>query len=82
MLKMTEPPRPRKPRPPPHPIVQTLRLERYKRRITAVQLAEMTGYAAKSICEWETGRNNPKIRQLADWAQALGMKLTIEKVEG
>lgn len=76
---MKEPPRPRKHRFPTHPIVQTLRMERYKRGIAAVDLAELTGYAPKSILEWENGRNNPKLRQLHDWAQALGMRLELVK---
>lgn len=72
-LHMTAPPRPRKPRPTLHPVIEQLRLARYKQRITATMLAEMTGYSAKAIYQWEAGKVNPKLKHLADWAQALGM---------
>ena len=82
-LNMSSPPRPRKPRPTLHPVIEQLRLARYKQRITATMLAEMTGYSAKAIYQWEAGKVNPKLKHLADWAQALGMDLQLRAtIEG
>lgn len=77
MLHLTKPPRPRKPRPPLHPIVETLRQARYDKRITVSVLAEMTGYSAKAIYQWEAGAVNPKLKHIHDWAQALGMTVEL-----
>lgn len=62
-----------------HPVVETLRQARYDQRMPVLLLAEITGYSAKAIHQWEQGRVNPKLKHLHDWAQALGLKIEVTK---
>lgn len=81
MLRMDKPPRARKHNRPVHPVVQALRLERYRRGITSLDLAESMGYSQKALFQWEVGISAPKITHLQDWADALGMRITVEDAE-
>jgi DNA-binding transcriptional regulator YiaG len=60
------------------PIVEALRAERLRRRMTGDQLADKMGYAVALIRRWETGINQPKLRQIEDWGDALGMMISVQ----
>lgn len=62
-----------------HPVVAELRRIRRSRDILQRELAELTGYSRVTISQWEKGRKAPNLRQLQDWAQALGYTIELVK---
>lgn len=62
-------------------IIQQLRARRYEVGLTLRQLSEKSGYHDNTIWQWETKRATPSFRSLHDWAQALGMTLTLQESE-
>jgi transcriptional regulator with XRE-family HTH domain len=51
---------------------------RERKRLSQRRFAERCGYNPDVYSRWERGiRNNPRIRALQDWAQALGFDLQL-----
>ena len=64
-----------------HPIVAQLHAKRREHGMTMTELANRIGYAHQSIGEVERGMTNPSLNLLQCWAEALGLKLTVERAE-
>jgi len=62
-----------------HPVMEELRKERIRRRISLEKLGEKAGYNPCHIWCLETGKSRAKIDIVSDLAQALGMKLKLER---
>lgn len=45
--------------------------------IARESLAAKLGYNVQTLWMWETGRTSPPIRRAADWAQGLGLELSL-----
>lgn len=60
-----------------HPIVEALRMERHRQRLTQRQLADRCGYDKSSIGHAETSYHTPTIDFVDDWAHALGFELQL-----
>lgn len=63
-------------------ICRTLKKERKtNRKLTLDGLSKISGYTAQAISQWENGTRSPGIKTLIDWANSLGYKLTITKIQ-
>lgn len=62
-----------------HPILDTLRRERVRRRLSLSSLAAILGYHPVSIDTWECGKRIPKFQAVLDWAQSLGYEIKLER---
>lgn len=51
------------------------------RKLTLDKLSKISGYTAQAISQWENGTRSPGIKTLIDWANSLGYKLTITKIQ-
>jgi transcriptional regulator with XRE-family HTH domain len=60
-------------------ILGKLKRRRRLRGISYRDLADKTGYCHSTFWGLESGRNNIRLRQLIDWAQALNFKVTLEE---
>lgn len=60
-------------------IVQALRERRQKMNIPLRIVAERAGYGQNTMWYWETGRATPSLPKLHDWAQSLGLTLTLKE---
>lgn len=58
-----------------HPIVEALRMERHRQRLTQRQLSAMIGYDKSSIGHAEVSYHSPTIAFLSDWAAGLGFEI-------
>lgn len=67
-----------KPRKTPHPIVQALKEERLRKGISLKALEELTGYCNQHIWLIENGVQGARIDIVTDFAEALGMELTLK----
>lgn len=61
----------------PHPLIAVLAAERKRRGISVAALARRLGYTADAIRGWEKGRTTPDLDRFEDYADALGMRLTL-----
>lgn len=68
-----------KPRQTPHPIVVALKEERIRKGISLKALEELTGYCNQHIWLIENGVQGARINIVADFAEALGMELTLQE---
>lgn len=60
-----------------HPFVEMLRARRYERGMSQAVLAEQIGYSHATLQDWESGRRQPQMSSLCNWAESLGMKLEL-----
>jgi transcriptional regulator with XRE-family HTH domain len=60
-------------------ILAKLKKRRKLRQISYRELADKTGYCHSTFWGLESGRNNIRVKQLIDWAQALNLKVTLEE---
>lgn len=51
------------------------------KKLTLDGLSKISGYTAQTISQWENGTRSPGIKSLIDWANSLGYKLTITKIQ-
>lgn len=58
-----------------HPIVEELRMERHRQRLTQRELAARIGYDKSSIGHAEVTYHSPTIDFLSDWAAGLGFEI-------
>lgn len=56
-----------------------LHQERQRIGLSRADVAERSGYHETMLGRWERGERAPSLRQLADWAGALGMEVTIKR---
>jgi transcriptional regulator with XRE-family HTH domain len=61
-----------------HPLCEQLRTLRVAKKLTLETLARSLGYNAYTIGGWERGKISPSLASLSNWADALGVKVTIE----
>lgn len=61
----------------PHPVCAALRARREELGMSRNALAISTGYSRTTLERCENGARVPNLRQLNDWAQALGAHLTV-----
>ena len=66
---------------PRNPVIAALLEARVEQRMTHEALSKKTGYCTNSFVRWEAETQFPKLTALNDWAQALGLELTL-KVRG
>jgi transcriptional regulator with XRE-family HTH domain len=59
-------------------IVDHLRRLRVKRLISMEELSQKIGYDRTSLHDWENGHRQPKFQAVVDWADALGLVVTLE----
>lgn len=59
-------------------LVRKLRLERQRQEITLYDVGAAIGYHYTTIGRWERGQDYPSIAALADWCQALGLRLSLD----
>lgn len=59
------------------PMVQSLVALRKKQGVTQRRLAETLMRSPQQVCRWETGQDEPCLRNLENWCAALGGKLEI-----
>lgn len=59
----------------------TLKEARKSKKLTLEDLGAITGYSGSAISYWEIGSRAPCIQSLIDWANSLGYKLTITKIQ-
>jgi transcriptional regulator with XRE-family HTH domain len=64
------------------PLITQLRDARMRQGLTQEDLAHCIGAHASQISLWERGVKDPGLRNLTDWAQALGMEITVENSNG
>ena len=56
----------------------------HRRKVTMLtqdQVGKKAGYARRTITNWENKNRYPSIFALIDWANSLGYKLTITKIQ-
>lgn len=58
-------------------IVRDLRSARRAQKVSMAALAETIGVPQTSVQRWELGLNVPRLPMLLDWAQALGLSVTL-----
>lgn len=58
-------------------LISALRQRREELKLSRRALSLRLGYSAETVRHWEDGQNHPSFRSLHDWAQALGMKITL-----
>lgn len=63
------------------PIMAAFRKRRLALGMTQEKLANRIGISRNAVSAGEQGRSFPTLRTVGEWAEALGMKLTIERVE-
>lgn len=49
-----------------------IREYRIAKKMTQTELAEQIGVGANTVCQWETGRRNPRAGMLIDLSKILG----------
>jgi transcriptional regulator with XRE-family HTH domain len=59
--------------------MEELRKERIRQGLSLEALGEISGYHGNHIWSLETGKSRAKIDIVSDLAQALGMKLKLER---
>ncbi len=60
------------------PIVQALKAERKRQRLSQQELGERMGRKTyNTVWQWESTTNEPKLSNLREWAAALGLDLTL-----
>lgn len=60
------------------PLVAQLRAIRLERGLSLQRVAELAGRATyQSIWQWESGATQPSVRNLREWAAALGYDLAL-----
>lgn len=57
------------------PVVEALRLERIRQRLSQRLIAERIGVAQNVICNWECGRSSPMLHNVRRWAESLDLDL-------
>ena len=60
-------------------LLRELRAIRREQRMSMGDLAETIGVPKTSVQRWELGLNVPRLPMLLDWAQALGMRVVMER---
>lgn len=66
---------------PRNPVIAELLAARVAQQLTHAALSQKTGYCVNSFMRWEAETQFPKLTALSDWAEALGLELTL-KVRG
>lgn len=64
-----------------HPVIHILRRKRYMLRITQAQLASRMGWDKRTLSQAELGKNAQTFQFVNDWANALGLDLTLRPKE-
>lgn len=67
----------RKSKQPKDGVLAALWQRRVELNMTRADLAEHTGYHKVQIARWERGEDHPRFRALMDWAQSLGLEITV-----
>jgi hypothetical protein len=62
------------------PLIAQLIILRERRGWTRRRLANITGYSAANIKNWELEQTRPRFRNLTDWCSALGVELTVTPI--
>lgn len=62
----------------PHALCVDLRKIRREKKITVVALAKKIGSNRCTLSQWESGKYSPSVRNLTNWAQALGLEIKLE----
>lgn len=65
----------------PHPLVAQLTAIRTSAGITRTEAAHQAGYSPTTLHGWETGRSDPTLAQLTDYAQVLDHNLTLTPID-
>lgn len=64
-----------------HPLMQRLRAIRKHRRVSLTRASQTSGYNRATISAWEGGYMSPTLQALTDYAQTLGMQLSLVPAE-
>jgi transcriptional regulator with XRE-family HTH domain len=59
------------------PLVDELRLERHRRRLTQREVAALIPAGQADLSKWETGATTPTIDSVRQWAAAFGFDVTL-----
>jgi transcriptional regulator with XRE-family HTH domain len=64
------------------PLLRTIFERAREMHVTDEHLADLSGYGISSIYYYRTGqRNAPKLATVRDWAEAVGLELTVTLTE-
>lgn len=58
-----------------HPLMSRLAKRRTAMHMTQDELADIIGWCPSHISKWETGHSSPRLQQVEEWAQGLGLQL-------
>lgn len=61
-----------------NPLIEQLRAARIAQDLTQLQVGRRIGRSGSAVAKWERGAEVPKISNLIAWADALGLRLTLE----
>jgi DNA-binding XRE family transcriptional regulator len=62
-----------------HPLIVKLRMRRLSTGMMQTELAQKIGCSSNSLVKWERGKCIPNALNLIDWANALGLRVSLEK---
>lgn len=57
------------------PIIASLRSRRLELGITQVAMARQMRRDPQCLCDWESGKQDPNLRNLENWCAAFGLQL-------
>ena len=63
-------------------LTQVLRSERVRQGLWQVELAQRLGVHQSTLSQWETNTVVPSVPYLAQWCEALGMRLAVIPNQG
>lgn len=58
-------------------IIETIRIERLRQKMTLKELSKMSTISVKQICDIENVKVTPKLETLEKLAQPLGLKINV-----
>lgn len=58
-------------------IIETIRIERLRQKMTLKELSEVSTISVKQICDIENVKVSPKLETLEKLAQPLGLKINV-----
>lgn len=62
-----------------HSLCESLRIERYRQRLSQRELATKIGTDHVVVHSWESGKQTPILTNFCAWANALGYNLELVK---
>ncbi|REF00266.1 hypothetical protein [Thermomonospora umbrina] len=65
----------------PHPLIEQLTARQTELDVTTTALFRRTGIACATVYNWRAGRRTPRLQELISAGEALGLRLTWERVE-